>query len=236
MSKVGNAVSPRRPPNHTRTSARELLARDPANTEPETLRVAKTRGPDEAVWKAQPPERAVAEGWSPGRLVLTVRGARAAQPEPQQRPQRGGTQSGHLHCRSQSRSAWGAGPDQEPRSRVLYPAPAARRVLELPLRRPGTPRSQAAARSLAQSFWLSRAAEWPACPSASASSHREAPPPSPPRAQGFPAERSAGSLRAEGSERTALGTRPARPPGPPVSSDKGLAEATNIKREGLPGS
>lgn len=79
--------------------------------------------------------------------LQSVRGARAAQPEPQQRPQRGGTQSGHLHCRSQSRSAWGAGPDQEPRSRVLYPAPAARRVQELPLRRPGTPRSQAAARS-----------------------------------------------------------------------------------------
>lgn len=55
--------------------------------------------------------------------LQSVRGARAAQPEPQQRPQRGGTQSGHLHCRSQSRSAWGAGPDQEPRSRVLYPVP-----------------------------------------------------------------------------------------------------------------
>lgn len=58
--------------------------------------------------------------------LQSVRGARAAQPEPQQRPQRGGTQSGHLRGRSQSRSAWGAGPDQEPGSRVLYPAPAAR--------------------------------------------------------------------------------------------------------------
>lgn len=58
--------------------------------------------------------------------LQSVRGARAAQPEPQQRPQRGGTQSWHLRGRSQSRSAWGAGPDQEPGSRVLYPAPAAR--------------------------------------------------------------------------------------------------------------
>lgn len=184
---------------------------------------------DEAVWKTQPPERRGKERWSPGRPVLTVRGARAAQPEPQQRPQRGGTQSGHLRGRSQSRSAWGAGPDQEPGSRVLYPAPAARRVLELPLRRPCTPRSQAAARSLAESFWLRRASRRPACPSASASSHREAPPQSPPRAQGFPAERSAGPLRAEESERAALRTPPARPPGPPGSWERGAAEAPNIK-------
>lgn len=100
------------------------------------------------------PRSAETEGWSPGCPILTARGARAAQPEPQQRPQRGGTQRGHLRGRRPRRSAWGAGPDQEPRSRVRYPVPAARQVPELPLRRPGTPRSQAAARSLAESFWL----------------------------------------------------------------------------------
>lgn len=178
------------------------------------------------------PWSAEAEGWCPGRPVLTARGARAAQPEPQQRPQRDGTQRGHLRGRRPRRSAWGAGPDQESRSRVRYPAPAARRVSELPLRRPCTPRSQAAARSLAESFWLRGAAGRLACPSASASSHREAPPPSPPplprpRAQGFPAERSAGLLSAEGSARAALGTRSSRPAR--LSSGKGMAEAPNIK-------
>lgn len=108
------------------------------------------------------PRSAETEGWSPECPVLTARGARAAQPEPQQRPQRGGTQRGHLRGRRPRRSAWGAGPDQEPRSRVRYPVPAARQVPELPLRRPGTPRSQAAARSLAESFWLRGAVRWAA--------------------------------------------------------------------------
>lgn len=112
------------------------------------------------------PWTAEAEGWCPGCPVLTARGARAAQPEPQQRPQRDGTQRGHLRGRRPRRSAWGAGPDQESRSRVRYPAPAARRVPELPLRRPCAPRSQAAARSLAESFWLRGAAGRLACPSA----------------------------------------------------------------------
>lgn len=67
-----------------------------------------------------------------------------------------------------------------------------------------------------KSFWLRGAAGRIACPSASASSHRGAPPPPPPpppRAQGFPAERSAGGLRAEGSERAGPG--PSGQPGPP---------------------
>lgn len=212
MSKAGNAASSRRPPDHTRTSARELLAPDPLTRNPRRYVLPRLEARTRQFGRRSP-RSAEAEGWSPGRPVLTVRGARAAQPEPQQRPQRGWTQSGHLRGRSRSRSAWGAGPDQEPGSRVLYPAPAARRVLELPLRRPCTPRSPVAARSLAESFWLRLAAGPLECPSASASSHREAPPPSPPRAQGFPAERSAGPPRAEGSERAAHGIRPARPPG-----------------------
>lgn len=55
------------------------------------------------------PWSAEAEGWCPGRPVLTARGARAAQPEPQQRPQRDGTQRGHLRGRRPRRSAWGSG-------------------------------------------------------------------------------------------------------------------------------
>lgn len=69
--------------------------------------------------------------------LQSVRGARAAQPEPQQRPQRGGTQSGHLRGRRQRRSAWEAGSNQEPRSLALS------RALPCPRGSP-SPRSPAA--------------------------------------------------------------------------------------------